>query len=48
VTNWFDDPEDGRPSSDANKSWMRLYIAAALIGLVRLSVVGGMLHILPA
>ena len=48
VIDWFEDPEDGRLSPSAEKSWMRLYIVAGLIGSGTLGVIGGMLHILPA
>ncbi|MFB0491272.1 hypothetical protein ABIE45_003858 [Methylobacterium sp. OAE515] len=48
MIDWFDDPEDGRFSPPAEKSWMRLYIVAGLIGLGTLGAIGGMLHVLPA
>jgi hypothetical protein len=48
VIDWFEDPEESRLSPYAEKSWMRLYIVAALVGFGTLGVIGGMLHVLPA
>ena len=43
---WFDLPDDEHPA--AADSRMRLYIAAGLIGIGALGLLGGMLHLLPA
>jgi hypothetical protein len=48
VTDWFDDPENGPPTSAARLSWMLLYNVTALIGAEVLGVIGGILHVLPA
>ncbi|MGH1573612.1 hypothetical protein ACRAWG_26865 [Methylobacterium sp. P31] len=44
---WFDPPDNAHPF-EADESRMRLYIAAGLIGIGALGMVGGLLHILPA
>jgi hypothetical protein len=48
VADWFDDPEDDRPSSATDNSWMQMYITAGLFSMGVLGFIGGMLHILPA
>jgi hypothetical protein len=45
---WFDPPDDTPRPADADQSRMRLYIAAGLLGIGALGMVGGLLHILPA
>ncbi|GLS74529.1 MULTISPECIES: hypothetical protein [Methylobacterium] len=45
---WFDLPDDTHRPADADQSRMRLYIAAGLLGIGALGMVGGLLHILPA
>lgn len=45
---WLDLPDDLYPSADSDASRMRLYIAAALIAIGAVGLLGGMLHILPA
>jgi hypothetical protein len=47
VVDWSDYLDESR-SVSADRSWMRMYIAAGLIGMGTLGVIGGMLHILPA
>jgi hypothetical protein len=47
VVDWSDYLDESRFSETANRSWMRAYIAAGLIGMGTFGVIGGMLHILP-
>jgi hypothetical protein len=47
VVDWSDYLEETRPLS-ADRSRMRIYIAAGLIGMGMVGAIGGMLHILPA
>jgi hypothetical protein len=47
VIDWSDYLEEGRRVS-TDQSRMRMYIAAALIGMGTHDVIGGMLPILPA
>ncbi|MCB4803141.1 hypothetical protein [Methylobacterium brachiatum] len=47
MVDWSDYLEETRPLS-ADRSRMRIYIAAGLIGMGLFGAIGGMLHILPA
>ncbi|WP_267427636.1 hypothetical protein [Methylobacterium sp. GC_Met_2] len=47
MVDWSNYLDESRPAS-ADRSWMRVYIAAGLIGMGTLGVIGGLLHILPA
>lgn len=47
MVDWSDYLDENRPVT-ADRSWMRVYIAAGLIGMGTLGVIGGLLHILPA
>jgi len=47
MADWYDEHEDDLRASMSKQSRMRVYIVAALIGLISFCIIGGVLHFFP-